>query len=76
MCHGVYVVVRVDQCYPRTWFRDYNEFNQACTTTQFEQAARMGYDEAKQAIYCLQIDHGGVWGLRKAEDGNPGGDVT
>lgn len=73
MCKGTYVVVRVDQAHPKVWFREFGEFGQAITTIHFNQAARMGYDEAKQAIYGLQIDCGGVWGLRKAEDGNPGG---
>ena len=72
MCGNQYVVVRVDQSHPKTWFRGYNEFSQAITTIHFNQAARMGYDEAKQAIYCLKIDIGGVWGLRKAEDGGGG----
>lgn len=73
MCNGTYVVVRTDQCHPTVWFRAFGEYGQAISTIHYAEAARMGYDEAKRAIFGAKIDFAGEWEMRRAEDGNPGG---
>jgi len=76
MCSGTYVVVRTDQAHPTIWFRAFGEFGQAISTIHYSQAARLGYDDAKKAIFGAKIDFGGRWEMRRVdEDGNPGGGV-
>ncbi len=62
------VVVRVDITHPTTWFKGYDQFSNTLTTIHYNEAARMDINEARQAVYGLKIDHGGVWGIREAQD--------
>lgn len=63
------VVIRVDSEYPRTWFKGYSEFGEALTTTDYTEAARMDWDDASRAIYCLKADYmGTIWSMRAVQE--------
>lgn len=63
------VLIRVDVEYPRTWFKGYGQFGEALTTTVYEDAARMTWEDAKRAILDLKVDYrDSVWSMRAVRE--------